>query len=60
MTHKTLFLNDDSLCHPLEIFKLLNKRDERWNNVRKTAVIFHQIFRETLVALVRLLRITKA
>ena len=29
-----------------ENFKLLNKREERWNNVGKTAVIFPQIFRE--------------
>ena len=40
--------------------KLLNKREERWDNVGKTAVIFLQIFREKLGALVRLLGITKA
>ena len=35
-----------------ENLKLLNKREERWNNVGKTAVIFPQIFCETLGALV--------
>ena len=41
-------------------FKLLNKREERGNNIGKIAVNFPQIFRETLGALVRLLGITKA
>ena len=53
MIGKTSFLNP---CHPLKIFKLLNKREERWDNAGKTAVIFPQIFsRETLGKLVRLL-----
>ena len=43
-----------------ENFKQLNKREERWINVGKTAVIFPQIFRETLCALVGLLGILKA
>ena len=43
-----------------ENFKLLNKREERWDNVRKAAVIFLQIFCEKLGGLVRLLGITKA
>ena len=57
---KTSFLNQESLCCTLKIYKLLHKREERWNNVGKTAVIIPQIFRETLGALVRLLGITKA
>ena len=39
---------------------ILNKREERWNNAGKTAVIIPQIFRETKGALVGLLGITKA
>ena len=41
-------------------FKVLNKREERSNNVGKPAVVIPQIFREKLGALVRLLGITKA
>lgn len=51
---KTSSLNHESPCHPLKIIKLMNKREERWNNVGKTAVIFPQIFREALGGLVRL------
>ena len=60
MIRKTSLLNQESLWRTLKIFKVLNKREERWNNVGKTAVIIPQIFRETLGALVRLLGITKA
>ena len=60
MIRKTSFLNHKSLCHPLKIFKLFNKREEQWNNVGETALIFTQIFREALVALARLLGMTKA
>ena len=35
MIRKKAFLNHKSPCHPLKIFKLLNKREERWNNVGK-------------------------
>ena len=37
----------------------MNKREERWNNVGKTAVIFPRIFRQTPHAPVSLLGITK-
>ena len=50
-THKSSFLY-------LKVFKLLNKREERSNNVGKTIVIFPYIFRETLGALESLLEIT--
>ena len=53
-------LRHESPCLPLKIFKLLNKREERSNNVRKTVVVFPDIFHETLGALVRLVGITKA
>ena len=56
---KMLFLNQETPCHHLKIFKLSNKNKERLNNVREAAVIFPQIFRETLGALVLLLGITK-
>ena len=59
MIRKMSFLNHETPCHPLKIFKLLNEREKRCNNVGKTAAIFPQIFRETLGALVRLLGITK-
>ena len=58
MIRKTSSLNHESPCHPLKIIKLMNKREERWNNVGKTAVIFPQIFHEALGGLVRLV-ITK-
>ena len=60
MIHKTLFLRHEPRCPPLKIFKLLNKREERSNNVGETVVIFTHIYRETLGALVRLVGITKA
>ena len=53
-------LRHESPCLPLKIFKLLNKREERSNNVGKTVVIFPHISGETLGALVRLVGITKA
>ena len=53
MIHKTSFLNQESPWHALKIFKLLNQREEWENNVGKTAVIFLQIFRETLGTLAR-------
>ena len=43
-----------------ENFKLLNNRKGRRNSVGKTAVIFPQIFRKPLRALMRLLGIIKA
>ena len=54
MICKTSFLNHKSPCHPLKIIKLINKREEQRINVRKTAVIFPQKFREALGGLVRL------
>ena len=60
MIGKTSFFSQKSPCLPLKISKLLNKREQRSNNVRKTAVIFPHIFRETLGALVHLVGITKA
>ena len=60
MICKISFFSHKSPCLPLKIFKLLNKREERSNSVGKTIVIFPHIFRETLGALVRLVRITKA
>ena len=49
-----------SPCLPLKIFKLLNKREERSNNVGKTVVIFPHTSGETLGAFVRLVGRTKA
>ena len=40
--------------------RLLNKSEERSNNVGKIVVIFPHIYGETLSALLRLVRITKA
>ena len=60
MIYETLFLSHGSPCLPLKIFKLLNQREERSNNVRKTVVTFPNIFREMLGALVRLVGIKKA
>ena len=54
MIGKTSFFSHKSPCLPLKIFKLMNKREERSNNVGKTVVIFPHIFRETLGALVHL------
>ena len=42
--YKTSFFSHKSPCLPLKMFKLLNKRKERSNNVR----IFPDNFRETL------------
>ena len=53
-------MNHKSSCYSLKTiksFKLLNKREERWNNVGKTAVIFCQT---PLGAIVSLLKIRKA
>ena len=36
-------MNHESQCDPLKIFRLLNKREERQNNVEKTGVFFSQI-----------------
>ena len=44
----------------MKVFKLWNKREERSNNVGETLIIFPHIFRETLGALIRLVRIAKA
>ena len=60
MFRKTSLLRHESPCLPLKIFKLLNKGEERSNNVEKTVVIFPYISGETLSALVRLVRIKKA
>ena len=60
MIRKTSLLRHESPCFPLKIFKLLNKREERPNNVGKTVVIFPHISGETSGALVRLAGITKA
>ena len=49
MICKTSLLRHKSPCLPLEIFKLLKKREERSNNVGKTVVISSHIFCETLV-----------
>ena len=60
MIRKTSFMNHKSPCDTQKIFKLLNKRKERWNNVEKTAVIFPEVFCETLGALTFLLGLTRA
>ena len=60
MIRTTSLLRHESPCLPLKIFKLLNKREERSNNVGKTAVIFFNISGETLGVLVPLVGITKA
>ena len=60
MIRTTSLLRHESPCLPLKIFKLLNKREERSNNVGKTAVIFFIISGETLGVLVPLVGITKA
>ena len=60
MIRTTSLLRHESPCLPLKIFKLLNKREERSNNVGKTAVIFLNISGETLGVLVPLVGITKA
>ena len=54
MISKTSFLNQESPCRTLKIFKVLNKREEQRNNVGKTAVMIPQIFRETLAAFAHL------
>ena len=60
MIRKTSYLRHKSPYLPLKIFKLLNKREERSNNVEKTVAIFPHISGETLGAPVRLVGITKA
>ena len=60
MIHKTFFMRHESPCLHLKIFKVLNKREKRSNNVGKTVVVFPDIFHETLGALVRFVGITKA
>ena len=60
MIRKTSLPRHESPCLPLKIFKVLNKREERSNNVGKTVVIFPHISGETLGALLRLVGITKA
>ena len=60
MIRTTSLLRHKSPCLPLKIFKLLNKREERSNNVGKTAVIFLNISGETIGVLVPLVGITKA
>ena len=60
MIRTTSLLRHESPCLPLKIFKLLNKREERSNNVGKTAVIFFNISGEILGVLVPLIGMTKA
>ena len=60
MIRKTSLLRHESPRLPLKIFKLLNKREERSNNLGKTVVIFPHNSGEMLGALVRLIGITKA
>ena len=60
MIHNMSLLRHESPYPPLNIFKLLIKRDERSINVGKTVVIFPHISGETLGALVRLVGITNA
>ena len=60
MIRRTSFFSHHSPCLRLKIFRLLNKKEERSNNVGKTVVISLHIFREKLSALARLLGITKA
>ena len=59
MIRETSLLRHESSCLPLTIFKLLNKSEERSNNIGKTVVIFSHISGET-AALVRLVGIAKA
>ena len=44
MIGKTSFLSYKLPCLPLQIFKLLNKREQRSRNVRKTELIFPHFF----------------
>ena len=60
MICKTSLPGHEFPCPPLKIFKLLNKREERSNNVGKTVVIFCHISGKTFGALVHLVGITKA
>ena len=60
MIRNTSFFSHKSQFLPLQIFKLLNKREKRSNDVGKTVVIFPHFFRETIGTLVRLVGITKA
>ena len=59
MIRKTSYLRHESPFRPLKIFKLLNKREERSNNVGKTVVIFPHTSGEMLGAFVRLVGRTK-
>ena len=60
MIRETSLLRHESSCLPLTIFKLLNKSEERSNNIGKTVVIFPHISGESLGALLRLVRTTEA
>ena len=60
MIRKTSLLRHESPCLPPKMCKLLNKREDRSNDVGKTVVIFPHISGETLGALVSLVGITKA
>ena len=60
MIRETSLLRHKSPSLPLNIFKLLNEREERSNNVGKTVAIFPHISSETLGAFVRLQGVTKA
>ena len=60
MIHKTSVLMHKSSCIPLKILKLLNKTEQRSNNVGETVVVFPHISGETLGAPVRFVGITKA
>ena len=60
MIHEKSLLKHESPCLPLKIFNLLNKREQRSNNVGETVVIFPRVFCETLGALVLLVGIAKA
>ena len=60
MIRKTSLLRHESPCLPLKIFKLLNKSEQRSNNVGKTVAVFPHISGETLGTLVCSVGITKS
>ena len=60
MIRKISFPRHESPRLPQKIFKLLNKREERLNNLGKTVVIFSHISGKNLGALLGLVGITKA
>ena len=60
MIDKMPFLNQESPSHSMKFLELLSEKEERGDNVGKTAVIIPQIFSETLGAMLGLLGITKA